>query len=364
HQLLIAAGQPFQLQQEQIGPRGHAIETRLYAEDPDQNFLPSTGTVSRFVEPRGPGIRVDSGIESGDEITQYYDPMVAKLIVYAENRPAAIERMRDALEQCAVFGVRTNAPLLHTIVAHPAFQKGDTHTGFLDQYGLIGSNVQQADLPDVVLLAAALYEVQDNNAAKTTANNAAHMTTITTSPWQSLGPWRMIGEARQVTYTYQDKTYTVAVSPARDRGEDWRVQVDTKAMEQVQCTIEQNGTMLLRRGTKQVRAYVQRSDGEIHVALQSYMYRLRRRQPPDVDATAHGGSAVSTQKALTAPMAGTIIKVQVDEGDTVKQRQVLVILSAMKMEHTVVAPYEGKVRRIYFQEGDVVKGGATIVEME
>lgn len=100
------------------------------------------------------------------------------------------------------------------------------------------------------------------------------------------------------------------------------------------------------------------------VALQGYMYRLQRRQPPDVDTTAHGGSTASAQKALTAPMAGTIIKVQAHEGDTVEQRQVLVILSAMKMEHTIVAPYEGKVRRIYFQAGDVVKGGATIVEME
>lgn len=364
HQLLIADGQPLQLQQAQVGPRGHAIETRLYAEDPDQNFLPSTGTVTRFVEPRGPGIRVDSGIESGDEITQYYDPMVAKLIVYAENRPAAIERMRDALEQCAVFGVRTNAPLLHTIVTHPAFQKGDTHTSFLDQYGLIGSNGQQADLPDAVLLVAALYEVQGSNSSEENANDASQMATISTSPWQTLGPWRMIGEARRITYTYQDKTYTVATSPARDGGEYWHIQVDTQAAEQVQCTIEHDGLVLLRRGTKQVRAYVQRGDGEIQVALQGYIYRLRRRQPPDVDTTAHGGSTVSTQKALTAPMAGTIIKVQAHEGDMVEQRQVLVILSAMKMEHTIVAPYEGKVRRIYFQEGDVVKGGATIVEME
>ena len=268
------------------------------------------------------------------------------------------------MEQCAVFGVKTNAPLLHTIMTHSAFQKGDTHTSFLDEYGLIGSNVQLPDLPDAVLLAAVLYEVQGNNGSEAIAINASQMTTITTNPWKTLGPWRMIGEARQVTYTYQDKTYTVAISPVRDGRKDWQIQVDTQAAEQVQCTIEHDGTVLLRRGTNQVRAYVQHSDGEIQVALQGYMYRLRQRQPPDVDTTAHGGSTVSTQKALTAPMAGTIIKVQAHEGDTVEQRQVLVILSAMKMEHTVVAPYEGKVRRIFFQEGDVVKGGATIVEME
>ncbi|MHB8596557.1 MAG: acetyl/propionyl/methylcrotonyl-CoA carboxylase subunit alpha [Ktedonobacteraceae bacterium] len=361
HQLLIAAGQPLQLVQEQVGPRGHAIETRLYAEDPDQNFLPSTGAITRFVEPHGPGIRVDRGIESGDEISQYYDPMIAKLIVYAENRPTAIERMRNALEQCAVFGVRTNAPLLHTIITHPAFKQGDTHTSFLDTYGLIGDTMPHTDLPAMALVAAALYDVLSNSKSEVASN---HTATIVTNPWQTLGPWRMIGEARRVTYTYQDKTHTIAVTPTRDEEEQWHIQVGTLTPIRVQCTLDHHGLVLLRQGENQTRAYVQRGDGEMQVALHGYMYRLQQRQPPDVDAAAHGGSTVSTQKALTAPMAGTIIKVQAHEGDAVAQRQVLVILSAMKMEHTIIAPYEGKVRRIYFHEGDVVKGGATIVEME
>ena len=361
HQLLIAAGEPLHIEQAQIGPRGHAIETRLYAEDPDQNFLPSTGTVALFVEPRGPSIRVDSGIESSDEITQYYDPMIAKIIVYAENRPAAIERMRDALEQCAVFGVKTNAPLLHTIVTHPAFKKGDTHTGFLDEYSLIGNTAPQVALPDMVLVVAALYDILSNKEAVTGSN---HISTSVTNPWKTLGPWRMIGEARCVTYTFQDKAHTIAVSPTRDKEEHCQVQLDTHAPIQVQCTLDNRGLVLLRQGENQIRAYVQRDDSEMQVALDGYMYHLQRRQPPDVDITAHGGSIASAQKALMAPMAGTIIKVQAHEGDMVAQRQVLVILSAMKMEHTIMAPYEGKVRRIYYQEGDVVKGGATIVEME
>ncbi len=174
----------------------------------------------------------------------------------------------------------------------------------------------------------------------------------------------MVGEARRLTYTYQDTTYTIAVSPARDGGENWIVQIDTQPKKQVQCIVDNDGPILLRLGTEQIRAYVQRGNGEMQVVLHGSMYRLRQRQPPDVDATAHGGSTASTQKALTAPMAGTIIKVQAHEGDAVAQRQVLVILSAMKMEHTIAAPYEGKVRRIYYAEGDVVKGGATIVEME
>src|SRR5579883_113361 len=122
HQLYIAAGEPLGIVQEQISPRGHAIEVRIYAEDPYQNFLPSTGTITRFVPPQGPGVRLDSGVETGDEISQYYDPMIAKLIVYGENRPAAVARLQQALEHSTIFGVTTNVPLLHAISVHPAFQ--------------------------------------------------------------------------------------------------------------------------------------------------------------------------------------------------------------------------------------------------
>jgi 3-methylcrotonyl-CoA carboxylase alpha subunit len=114
----------------------------------------------------------------------------------------------------------------------------------------------------------------------------------------------------------------------------------------------------------QVRTYVHSFDGETQVILDGRMYRFMRRQPPGVDVTAHGGNVVKSQKALTAPMAGTIVKVQVRDGETVQHRQVLVILSAMKMEHTLIAPYEGRVRRVHYHEGEVVKGGAVIVEME
>jgi 3-methylcrotonyl-CoA carboxylase alpha subunit len=114
----------------------------------------------------------------------------------------------------------------------------------------------------------------------------------------------------------------------------------------------------------QVRAYVRSTESETQVILQGRTYHFERRQPPGVDLTAHGGNVVHTKKALTAPMAGTIVKVQVRDGEMVKHRQVLVILSAMKIEHTIIAPYDGKVRSVHYHEGEVVKGGAVIVEME
>src|SRR5438270_40636 len=160
-QICIAAREPLGLAQEQIQPRGHAIEVRLYAEDPQQDFLPSTGTIAAFVSPAGPGIRVDSGIASGDEITQFYDPMIAKIIVYAEDRPAAIARLQSALEQTVTLGVKTNAALLLAIARHPAFREGQTHTHFLDEYGLIEAERQQASKPPdlYALYAAALHDI-------------------------------------------------------------------------------------------------------------------------------------------------------------------------------------------------------------
>ena len=365
HQLRIAADEPLALAQEQISHRGHAIEVRLYAEDPDQQFLPSPGTVTHFVKPEGPGIRVDSGIESGDEITQYYDPMIAKLIVYGEDRPAAIARLQHALAQGAVLGVTTNISLLHAISVHPAFQAGDTHTNFLDEHPLTQSASPQ-QLPDEVLLAAAFYDTTSCRAAPLEGARAGRISANQPlqNPWQFLGAWRMVGEARTVTYRWQDHEYTIALRPVVDAVEQWRIQIDARPPQQVACTTGNNGLLLLKRGAEQFRAYVQSQKGETQVVLAGQAYRLQRRQPPDVATTAQGGDTTRAQKALTAPMAGTIVKVQVRDGEAVQAHQILVILSAMKMEHAITAPYEGKVQHVHYQEGSVVQGGSVLVEME
>jgi 3-methylcrotonyl-CoA carboxylase alpha subunit len=366
HQLQIAAGQPLGLTQEQVTPRGHAIEMRLYAEDPENNFVPSTGTVTRFIKPAGPGIRVDSGIESGDKITQFYDPMIAKLIVYAEDRTTAIERLQSALKQAVVFGVKTNAPLLLTIATHPAFQEGQTFTSFLEAYALIAEKagrvrrVTERESLHLALLAAAMHDIIGDAEDRALKNGQAPP-----NPWHMLGPWRMVGESRSISYAHQGEKHSVAISPSQDTTGAWSVQVDTQPVEKITCIFGNDDLALLQWGTRQIRAYVQRHEGETQVVIDGQIYRLERRQPPDIDTTAHGGRTIGhSQKTLTAPMAGTIVKVQVHDGEAVRHRQVLIILSAMKMEHTIVAPYDGKVRHVHYQEGAVVEGGAVLVEME
>ena len=364
HQLQIAAGQPLSLTQEQIITRGHAIEVRIYAEDPENNFLPSTGTVSRFIKPEGPGIRIDSGIESNDEISQFYDPMIAKLIVYGQDRTAAIERLQAALKQQAIFGVITNSQLLLAIATHPAFQAGVTFTNFLEEYSMLENETTQqanSDQENVfrALIAAAVFDF-----TRIDENRSLRNGYISSNPWQSLGPWRMLGEKRNTTYIYQGTKYQVALSPSIDISGAWTVQVDTRPAQTILIIFGNNDFVLLRMESSQIHTYIHSTESEVQVILNGEMYVFEKRQPPNVDVAAHGGNKVHSQKVLTAPMAGTIIKVQVRNGEIVQHRQVLVILSAMKMEHSILAPYEGKVRRVHYHEGEVVKGGAVIIEME
>jgi len=364
HQLQIAEGQPLSLTQEQISARGHAIEVRIYAEDPKTNFLPSTGTVSRFIKPDGPGIRIDSGIESNDEISQFYDPMIAKLIVYGEDRTTAIERLQSALKQQAIFGVKTNTQLLLAIATHPAFLTGITFTNFLEEYALLESEIPQktnSDQENVfrAIIAAAVYDVTriDENRSLRDGHNPPN-------PWHALGPWRMLGETRKATYMYHGTKYQVALSPSKDTSGAWTVQVDTQPVQTISTLFGNNGFVLLRMESSQIHTYIHSTESEVQVIFDGEMYFFEKRQPPNVDVAAHSRNKVHSQKALTAPMAGTIIKVQVRNGEIVQHRQVLVILSAMKMEHSILAPYEGKVRKVHFHEGEVVKGGAVIIEME
>ena len=174
----------------------------------------------------------------------------------------------------------------------------------------------------------------------------------------------MIGDAQHITYTFHSQEHSVALRKSGKGANEWIVQIDTLPAEKVTWVLARNGLVLLRQGTAQVQVYVQSYTDRTEAILRGHLYTFRKRQPPDVDIAARGGNTMYTHKILTAPMAGTIVKVQTHDGDEVEQRQVLVILSAMKMEHTIIAPYTGKVRHVYYHEGAVVKGGASLVEME
>ncbi len=183
-QIEIAAGRPLPLRQEDVTAHGHALECRLYAEDPERDDLPSPGRVLHFVPPEGPGIRIDSGIAAGSEVTVHYDPLLAKLVTWGADRAEAIARMEDALARTAVLGVVTNLARLRAIVGHPAFRAGDLHTGFIDEHL---RTQEPPTRPPALAWAAAAVAVHQGNGSGGTAPSARPAS----DPWDELGAWRL-----------------------------------------------------------------------------------------------------------------------------------------------------------------------------
>jgi 3-methylcrotonyl-CoA carboxylase alpha subunit len=189
-QFQIANGDPLPFRQDDLSQRGHAIECRIYAEDPANDFLPAIGKILRAVEPQGPGIRVDSGVGTGDEITIHYDPMIAKLIVYAQDRDSAIQRMYSALSQYIILGLTTNIRFLRDLINHPEYRSGATTTAFIERHFKDWQPPQESP-PDDILIAAALSELLTTQVNVSTNGNAVEADFY--SPWQRGDSFRVGG---------------------------------------------------------------------------------------------------------------------------------------------------------------------------
>ncbi len=186
-QIRVATGESLPFGQEELSQRGHAIECRIYAEDPANDFLPDIGPVLQAIEPAGPGIRVDSGITAGDEITVHYDPMVAKLIVLGENRRDALQRMELALKQYIILGVTTNIPFLRDVITHEAFRQGETTTNFVEKH--FADWQPASEVPDMALVAATLSEMLTG----TQTDNRGSQEVTTSDPYS---PWGQLSQFR------------------------------------------------------------------------------------------------------------------------------------------------------------------------
>jgi len=189
-QIRVAAGEPLPFSQADLSQRGHAIECRVYAEDPANNFLPAVGTILRAIEPAGPGIRVDTGVGTGDEISMFYDPMIAKLIVYGQDRQDAIRRIDYALSQYIIIGLTTNLPFLRDVINHAEFQAGNTTTAFIQRH-LANWQPPAIPMPDEALIATVLSEMLAARPAAT--SNGAAQDGDVYSPWLRTDSFRIGG---------------------------------------------------------------------------------------------------------------------------------------------------------------------------
>jgi 3-methylcrotonyl-CoA carboxylase alpha subunit len=354
HQLAIAAGERLMLRQEDIRPRGHAIEARVYAEDPANGYLPSTGRVLVFASPEGAGVRVDAGVAAGDDVPMHYDPMLAKLIVSGEDRVAAIDRLQRALASFGVLGVATNTPLLAAIASDADFQAGKTDTSFLDRHDFQLAVAHET--PARVIAAAALWEA------------------LSSAPAQSTGPYNpwtrsesaSTGAERRLRYRTGTRDVTVMVRA--NQAEGYALIIDSAAYPEDDATIRAYlagmAELALDAAGERSRYFLTRRGDEVLIFDRGTVYTLAKPQPLSVETAVRHGESSGAAQALVAPMSGTLIKVNVREGDTFTERQTLAVLGAMKMEHAVVAPYAGRVTRVLHVAGDVVQGGETLVEIE
>ncbi|MGO8948623.1 MAG: acetyl/propionyl/methylcrotonyl-CoA carboxylase subunit alpha [Ktedonobacterales bacterium] len=365
-QLAIAAGQPLALSQEEVSRRGHAIEVRLYAEDPANNYLPSTGRLQYFQPPHAPGIRVDTGVAGGDEISVHYDPMLAKLIVYGPDRAAAIERLRWALDHCAVLGVATNMPLLRAIAGEADFVAGLTSTAYLETHASLGETPQVVAEP-VVLVAAALWEALSMETAPLLVSDH-HNPNHPYNPWTS-NVAVSSQASRRFRYRSGTREFLVTLTEVPP-GAGYTVTIDREPFPAHERSAVVSGRLTtanviaLLMGSVRRQAVVVQAGFDLEISYCGENYLLTKPRPLDVETSARQSEQPGGRQVLTAPMAGTVIKVQIHEGDLVTANQPLVILGAMKMEHAITAPHSGHIVRVAHEAGDVVRGGEILVELD
>jgi propionyl-CoA carboxylase alpha chain len=344
-QILVAQGEPLPFRQQDLALRGHAIEARIYAEDPRVDFLPSTGTLVAWEEAQGPGIRWESGVETGSAVTIHYDPMLAKVIAHAPSRGEAVERLARALAATRVHGVRTNIPALLAVLRHPEFVAGCFDTHFIGTQvvlgGPVGAAEQEADRAHAV--AVALW-LQERRRAE------AQVLRAIPSGWRN-NP----SQAQEISFTDGERTIVVHYRVHdRDRVD---VVVDGTAHDVVVLGWDAAGIALLVDGVRRRYRIVSRDDQHwAHSPLGSSELREVPRFPIPGTEEVHGG--------CRAPMPGRVLAVRCAAGESVTKGQVLIVLEAMKMEHEVTAPQDGTVREVAVEAGQQVNAGDVLVVLE
>lgn len=359
-QLRVAAGEPLPLTQQQLRIDGHALEARIYAENPDKQFLPSTGTLRYLRTPpavqfmrggdaHGPaGVRIDAGVREGDAISPYYDPMIAKLIVWGKDRDEALARMRQALANYHVVGLSTNVAFLQRLVASEAFATADLDTGLIARNeATLFPGAAPIGMEAIALAVAALL---DGEARERRVDAADPQ-----SPWTHAGPWRLNGGARRVL-RFGSQGDTLEVTLHSDERGSTLVHADQAAPFRAECASDDIRVDL---GTRRAHGQVHRDGALFHVFIAGRHVTLEW-----LDPLAHAGETEGDGGKLTAPMPGKVIAVMVEAGATVTRGTPLLVMEAMKMEHTISAPADGVVGEVLYGVGDQVGEGEQLLAFE
>jgi len=344
-QLRVAAGEPLPLAQKDIRLTGHAIEARLYAENPERNFLPATGPLYRLRLPEDDKIRVDSGVREGDAVTPFYDPLIVKIIAWGEDRNAARARLARALADTAVLGLATNIAFLHRIAIDAEFAAGAVDTGFIERR-------RETLLPPLLpvsnfaLAAAALHCLSEQT---TTAAGQP-------SPWARVDGWRLNLVLAPQTLMFRCGDEEITIGTIAEHG-GWHLHLRDRECRAFAVHDDFGHLRVTLDGENRPATVVEHS-GTITAFSDGQSWRFKI-----VDLLAPPAGADPTAGRLTAPMPGRVVQLLVARGDPVRRGQPLVVVEAMKMEHTIAAPRDGMVEAVRCAAGDLVEEGAELIAL-
>ncbi|OOG43932.1 acetyl/propionyl/methylcrotonyl-CoA carboxylase subunit alpha [Polaromonas sp. A23] len=346
-QLRVASGEKLPLAQEQLRIHGHAIEARICAESPDNNFLPATGTLHVYGLPPSVSferglVRVDAGVREGDVISPFYDSMIAKLIVHGDTREQALARMDEALAQVHIVGLSTNVQFLRHVVQSRSFAEADLDTALIPREQAVLFNQEKIGLPAAAAAAVALSLLEEKAQE-------------TDDPFSKRDGWRSHGVTlRRFEFEFHGEPARAALTYLHDGG----LRLAVGGADDTLVFASKGGAVDVRFGEQRFSAHIYRRGETVHVFA-----RQGATQITVIDQLAHAGEAHGEAGRLTAPMPGKVVSFAVKAGDKVAKGQALAVMEAMKMEHTIAAPADGVVQEILYAPGDQVTEGAELLKM-
>ncbi|XP_029471700.1 methylcrotonoyl-CoA carboxylase subunit alpha, mitochondrial isoform X2 [Rhinatrema bivittatum] len=355
-QLKVAAGELLPKTQDEIAHRGHAFEARVYAEDPDSNFLPGAGPLQHLsTPPADRWTRIETGVRQGDEVTVHYDPMIAKLVVWEEDRSAALRKLRYCLRQYNIVGLNTNVEFLLSLASHPEFESGNVHTNFITQHHSELFPPKKPTAKEILCQAALGLILRE----RVFTDEFTLHTRDQFSPFASSNGRRLnIAFVRNLTLLDGENKVDIAVNYNHDGSYSMQIQdkmlhVSGDLVNEGDCTYLKSSVNGVVRKSKlvivenTVYLFSAESSAQVGLPVPKYLSAV---------------SSMGTQGGAIAPMTGTIEKVFVKEGDRVQMGDPLMVMIAMKMEHTIRAPKAGTIKKVYYREGSQANRHAALVE--
>lgn len=343
-QLRIAHGESLPLQQSEITLNGHAFEARIYAEAPARDFLPATGRIRYLAEPQtNDDVRIDTGVRAGDDIGINYDPMIAKLIVHAGDRKTALNKMRAALRDYQILGVQTNVGFLSSLLEVDAFANEDFDTGFIEKHHqkLFDREEGQAEIAVCVAAMAVLPAIANSDCQ---------------DPWADKSGWRMNQlPTHKIKLSLDDQNYALEITP---KGNRWQICFDESSFEVSADWLDETH-LQIEIDSSLLTIPVLINNDSVSIWHDNQEWSFTRHNPMQaLDNEAEAGNQ------FLAPMPGAIISIPVSAGDTVEAGDILLVMEAMKMEHSMVAPVKATVTDVFFAEGDQVEEGDKLITLE